>query len=1336
MKLFVSLLLLLTLHPSLFTQQAVQWPAADPALPHWAQLMYGDNPNVRVVDSLFDLYYNEYDFEKSYHTQYYKRWRRQVAPFVDQLGFVSLPTIQEQLEQEDLKKSLLLSGNRNTAQWNCLGPFETVNLVNDGQQQPVSWQANVYGLARSLSNPDLLYCGAEGGGVYRSSDKGLSWTCVTDPLTPTGAVRAIAIHPADPDIVFFGTDGVIYQTTDGGQSWNPSLIFNGLWVHELAFHPTLPQILLAATNKGYFRSENGGQDWAQLFTAECWDLDVHPVAPQIVYLLRTNAATKRSEFLKSYDFGQTFQLKDNGWYNSSDPSRFDGGARMSVTPADPNRIYCILIGQSKPGDDGFIGVYRSDDAGESWTLPSGQIGGPYSAAHPNLMTIDPNTGGYQQGFYDLAISVSHTNPNHLLTGGTSLWRSTTGAATFQQMGGYGGNLSWVHPDIQDIRTYGAETWMATDGGVNFSTDFFSTHEARNNGILSSQFWGFDTGWNEDILVGGRYHNGNSVFHENYPEGLFLRMGGAEAATGYVNFGDNRRTYFSDIGGRIIPASPDDEVKYFSVGLWPNESYVEGESSEWEWHPHCWNIAYIGFENKLWKTENGGGSFELVHAFGPVASDRISEIEIPWADPNTLYVVQRSSNRKIWKTTDGGQTWSIITPPSSLTGNNNWRNMSLAADKQNPQVLWMMLTYGPNGYKVFRTTDGGLSWENMTTPALNGFSPYSILHQQGASGVYLGCKGGIFYRNEEMSDWELHGEGFPISAEPNVLKPFYRDGKLRTATWNRSIWEAAFSEPSQTIVQIGVDKLQSHCLRDTFYFEDYSVLRHGPGVKWEWSFPGAMPASSNLRNPKVTYSAPGVYSVSLTVTDDEGVQHTQTLEDFLTVLDGCGADSIPGYALSLGGNDAPGYAVTPSLGQGQSNAFTISAWIKPEGPQPSYAGLVMMDNASGLNLRDNGELGFHWGGEHWWLGSGLTVPQDQWSHIALVIQPGNASLYLNGKGVTFNANCAAVSLESSVQIGKDRGWESRHFKGEIDEVCIWNRALSLGELRDSRHLTKDPLADSTLLAYYQFNEQEGAILDRSKVYHASLAGSAARAASDMPAGKGLSARLAVETAGSYTFGATGVTMSFGPVIPEGEVVISRIQVPVDTVPEPAFPSTLGYWILNHYGASPFFDNGELILEGVGSISAADVQNPGGMLLYRRLENGFGPVWFSWDQASGAEEGGNGSVLFENGTTVAGNSQWLLVNTNEQASAIFAPKDGPGDPVRLFPNPLALGRPLTIDTGREGACRLWVYDAAGKRIGRMQIQGPESTITLPVSTSGQYFYSLVGEHFIQNGVIIVR
>src|SRR5262249_38711736 len=147
------------------------------------------------------------------------------------------------------------------------------------------------------------------------------------------------------------------------------------------------------------------------------------------------------------------------------------------------------------------------------------------------------------------------------------------------------------------------------------------------------YWGFGMGWNEDVLVGGMYHNGNNAYHQNYASGEFLALGGGEAATGYVNPGINRKAYFSDIGGRLLPLSITGTVTGIPFGLSPNETYFSAESSEMEFHPHCYNIAYIGRDHKLWKTTDGGAAFALVDSFGTDPNSQVKYIEISRSNPD-------------------------------------------------------------------------------------------------------------------------------------------------------------------------------------------------------------------------------------------------------------------------------------------------------------------------------------------------------------------------------------------------------------------------------------------------------------------------------------------------------------------------------------------------------------------------------------------------------------------------------------------------------------------------------------------------------------------------------
>ena len=115
-------------------------------------------------------------------------------------------------------------------------------------------------------------------------------------------------------------------------------------------------------------------------------------------------------------------MLNNGWHASTDPDVNDRGARLALTSANPDRIYAYLIGESKAGDEGHIGLYRSDDGGLTWTLPNGPAGGPYSDTHPNLANGSSNNG-HHQGFYNCKVLASQSNPDEVLIGGTSLYKS-------------------------------------------------------------------------------------------------------------------------------------------------------------------------------------------------------------------------------------------------------------------------------------------------------------------------------------------------------------------------------------------------------------------------------------------------------------------------------------------------------------------------------------------------------------------------------------------------------------------------------------------------------------------------------------------------------------------------------------------------------------------------------------------------------------------------------------------------------------------------------------------------------------------------------------------------
>lgn len=860
-------------------------PVTGEALPEWAIKMYGNHPNVWEIDDAYRIWRRTNPDVKTTYSQYYKKWRRGIDPYINSQGFEQKPTEAEQTEFQNrlanLKKNFQV-GQRNLGEWSVIGPAETFNTNTGPSPLAKSSQVNVYCFDQSRSSPDVLYCGTEGGEVYKSFDRGGSWYCVSRSLD-IGAPGAIKVHPHNGDIVFMGENNNLWRSMDGGVNWEKVMSDDNMYVNDIKINTVAPEIMLIATQNGLYRSVNAGTDWERLLEFPCYDLEWKPYDPSTVYLVRNDPAAGICRFYKSTDYGETWESKENGWFFSDQPGRNDGGARIAVTLADPERVYAVLIGEAKTGDDGFIGIYRSNDAGETWTLPNGPPGGPYDDnLHPNMATIG-RTGGYHQGFYNLGLDVSDSNPDAVLAGFLSLWYTTDGAATWTCFGGYCGNpFNYVHPDCQEIEINGDDVWMTSDGGIEYSNDFFQTHYARNRGITGSDYWGFGAGWNEDILVGGRYHNGNSGQHENWMPGESLSLGGGEAATGYVNPGEGRRTYFSDIGGVILPESQNGYAQYFNLGKYPNESYYDAESGEMEWDPRSWNTFYVTNENKIWKTENGGASWNILHEFGTDPLARAMSFEVSRSNPDVMYLFQRDEYSwdpgLLWKTTDGGQSWNPLSFPPGYA-----RRCVLAMSAEDEQRVWLAYADGGDGEKIYTSHDGGVNWENLTTPALNGEHITYILHQGGTDGgLYLGTFRTIWYRDDHMSEWMPYDEGLPEKISTCILRPFYRDHKIRIGAYGKSIWEAPFAVESRPVAQPMVNKHLTSCPGDTIRFDDFSMLSH-EGATWEWQFPGGTPSVSNLRNPNVIYHGAGSFDVTLTVTNPHGTS-TKTIEGMVEVLD--------------------------------------------------------------------------------------------------------------------------------------------------------------------------------------------------------------------------------------------------------------------------------------------------------------------------------------------------------------------------------------------------------------------------------------------------------------------
>jgi photosystem II stability/assembly factor-like uncharacterized protein len=1248
-----------------FNRESAYGNSTDSNLPSWAKEMYQPQPNLFLVKSLYENYYQTNPFVKNEHTQYYKRWVHTVQNMVDENGLVQYPNRQqvddqnnEYLQQIQSRQSSFGPGSS----WQCIGPFDFDKDANGRSHAPGA--AHVYTIEKSASNPNFLVAGTANAGVYKTSDKGLNWVPITEQLL-IGECIAVEIQFNNTDVIYAGGNGRIYKTIDGGANWSETgdSIFNTNFhkVYSIVMVPGHELRLFASTNFGLYSTMDGGNTWTQLVSSPgsgeyFGDIELHPTDTNIVYAIYNaklvGSTNKITQFYKSIDGGVSFNPVPL-WPSTATAlagANHQRRAEIAVTPASPNRVYAILTGKAA-GGEGLYGFYRSDDAGETWTHYCCGSGPGGLAAVDNINVMGYDTDGTDDGgqyYYDLAIAADQVNPDKVHVAGIMQWISTDAGNSFTCVNSWSNpdNEKYVHADIHDIRIYNNEVWVACDGGIFLSEDSgLVSFNRRQFGIAGTDFWGFGAGFKDgNIMLGGTYHNSHLLKNNNvYDNGWISYTGSADGFRGFVNPGYNKWVY-NDSRKDKVPATRTEPFINYPFEKQPNASYYLGFSCPLVWDPTCFSTVYSGVDGVLWRSNDDGISWTSVKNFG---NGDVTDIEVAFDDPNKIYVVYSpaSGARQIHKTIDGGVNWTNISIPGSVLPFNSGAQVDITLDVHHSDNLWAGILTGnasSNGNKIFKTTDGGANWTNITTAALDNQTIQSIVFQRGTDGgVYLGTNKTVFYRNNNMPDWELYNHQLPVLTSSLSMVPWYKGGKIRNAS-NRSVWEAPLYEIAPPVAQITVDKRSSGCLRDTFLLSDYSS-QYQSGATWSWHIDPAPSFNTalNQEQVKVVFGNVGSYQVSLTVTDSLG-SDSISYSNFITITNECDADTIPGNAIDIA--SAGQYGACSNALFLNSNTVTMSAWIKMNGPQANWAGVLFFrggSSCSGINFRDNaGQIGYHWDGDKWGWDGGPIVNENEWAHVALVVTPNSATIYLNGVGYTNNDNHNVEAFDSPLTVGRDPYGSSRTFTGLVDEVCIYNRALSQNEIRELMHLTRKPSMDSTLVTYLQFNESNGVAYDKSGINHISLAGGAGRTTSTAPVGGGNSQRISINNAGSNSFGNTGITINTGGVVfPDGEVCVSRINLQPDITPSQPDSTSTAYWIIENYGTNTEFDTLNAIdFERIGIALPSCNKNK----LYTRKANADGPVWGEPIDQADACTGvlPNNKITFSAGNSIYQSGQYAI------------------------------------------------------------------------------------------------
>ncbi len=810
----------------------------------WVDKMQDSTQNFYSIQQEFNNYWQNKTYERGKGYKAFRRWEWLTEPRVYPSGDLKLASRAKALEefkiylaQNPLAAQKISSPNSTstTGNWTAMGPYGS----------PIGGDAGRVTFIRFMpGNVNTIFLGTGAGGLWVSTNNGSTWNTNTNSLEVLGC-SDLAINPTNTNIMYLATGDIdagdtyatgVLKSTDGGVTWNPT----GLtWavslqrrIGRLLINPLNPNILFAATSAGIYRTNNGGTSWTLVKTGGFKDMEYRPNDTSTVY------AVTSSTFFKTTTGGNTSASFVQ--ITSGLPS---AGARqvISVTPADPNYVYILR----SASDNSFGGVYRSTNSGTSFTLRS---------SSPNIFGWDPDgsdTGG--QGWYDIACGVSPTDKEEITCGGVNTWKSLDGGATWSlNTHWYGGGAPYVHADLHAVEyVSGTTCYLGHDGGISRSTNSGASWTTINGQMNIAQSYRIgQSTTTANYVLSGHQDNGTNLLNGS----TWTEVYGGDGADCFIDRTNNNTMVESYVYG-------DFNISNNGGANWT--SITNGLTGTGAWiapiiqSPHAANTYYCGYQQVFKSTNKGTNWTQMGNISGS------GQILYLAAAPSNSLVLYAATSGAIYKTTNGGTSWSTITSGLPTASAQITR---IAVDNTDANNVFVTFSGYSAANKVFKTTDGGASWLNIST-GLPNLPVNCIIYTNNTNDeLYVGTDVGVYFRDGSMSSWTPFMTGLP-NVIVNDFEIFYPTSKLRAATYGRGVWQSdLYANPNSAPIANFSTAFSSACVNTPFVITDQSS---GLPTSWSWTLTGATTPTSNVINPTVTYTAVGVYTVSLISTNVNG-----------------------------------------------------------------------------------------------------------------------------------------------------------------------------------------------------------------------------------------------------------------------------------------------------------------------------------------------------------------------------------------------------------------------------------------------------------------------------------
>ena len=1229
-----------------------------------------DGANYFEVKRNFDQYFGTHKWETSKARQLGVSWLKTKLFYLDAKGMVQPSPLTNPKSHYITNNQIAKTTTRKSGSWNLIGPVESTPDTNNG--------GYVYLNRIDPTNTKKMFVCFITGGLWMSVDGGRVWTLV-DANMPDEVYRDLDVAISDPEVVYaISHSSHVIKSTDGGLNWQPTALTRarrGSYGHDIAVSTTDPNLVVARWGGELYRTIDGGTTWSVVLsglpnhsshdssiTAEM--LDWSTTNPKVVYSLSTRHNNK-VVLHRSGDSGATFTKIATITLDAKANGQVVGWAKLLLPTTNKKSIY-VAVGSGTSA--------RAHHAVHLYKLNA--TTGAIEDKKINMLTGKGNIYAHDPVLHHGDIAMDRNDEQKIAWGSygnSKISISKDGGKTFKLSGGS------CHTDIRALDYVNGDILVGSDGNAVVFSKHGKAMRGLTNSISNHELWGFGSSFKGNLVATGNNHGPLMIKEDNCGQwGVscsseiwyeWYSTLGADQGNTDVNPLDDRYIYSRGYGA----------YRLFRTGVhaWRNESNsldlggIYSYFNSVEFHPNLYytlithhaggspqgNPNLATWKKSLIRTDDNGNSVYIVKTFGR----EVFREKISMKNPDHIYVVEGKSNNKLWHTADGGKIWNDITPSTKSTSGQ--RNISdIAVSDEKPNEVWVTYSGVQSKCKVIKSDDHGLSWTNLTEAKLTNFPMTKIIFQRGSDGgVYVANASGVYYRNNVMDSWEKLGTGLPM-ADMRFMFINYNENKLKIGTsrgaFSHDLYEIS---PPNALISASTNKILCPAFDNKVQFKDYSVVRN-TSATWKWTFEGGTPATSTEENPEVSYAgvADGKYDVTLTVTDKYGTS-SQTLTDFIEITNQCGTSTpepTRGNMASFQGNASNDYITLENLDL-KRNSFTFSCWIKPKGTQPAYSGIFSVQDKGVwlvLNFIGGNTLGFH---PHWGWSSGLKAPAGKWSHVALVSDGKTVKIYLNGKFVTYNAGLSAKKI-TKIDLGRyGLGWGGRSTNLEMDEVSIWNRALTTDEIRKWRHLTKTNASSSIvkgLVHYYQFNEQAGDVSINKGAAKGFARYRGASASNHLPSSapvfSGKSQKLNINAAGKKDFSEVGITLDFDKgTYPGGDVWVFRSDKAPDVLPKAS--DFVAYAIINNYGRNLTFSPLKSMAFALGS--KHEVLSPSSYSLYKRGENAFGDTWGEKiDVADGATTlaGGGNNITFSTDLQVKQFAHFAVV-TKKAPSITLAP-----------------------------------------------------------------------------------